>query len=151
MDRIVQHPVLKINQERKSILFNFNGESVQGYENEPVSSALIANGVKEFSIHQIDDAPQGIFCANGQCSHCTLIINGKPLKSCITPLKEGMEVRTLVHLPELPVDDRNIEHFEIKNLKCDYNAQMASMDLTKYQSALKLAVSRVLKLNGRKN
>lgn len=119
MERIVQHPVLNINQERKPINFNFNGESFQGFENEPVSSALIANGVKEFSIHQVGDAPQGIFCANGQCSHCTLIINGKPLKSCITPLKEGMEVRTLIHLPELPEEDRNLDNFEIKNLKCD--------------------------------
>jgi len=119
MDRIARHPVLNTNQERKSVNFYFNGESVQGFENEPVSSALIANGVKEFSIHHIGDAPQGIFCANGQCSHCTLVINGKPLKSCITTLKEGMEVRTLVHLPELPEDDRNVEHFEVKNLKCD--------------------------------
>jgi NADPH-dependent 2,4-dienoyl-CoA reductase/sulfur reductase-like enzyme/Fe-S-cluster-containing hydrogenase component 2 len=119
MNRIVQHPVLNTNQERKSVNFKFNGENIIGFENEPVSSALIANGVKEFSIHHIDDAPQGIFCANGQCSHCTLIINGKPLKSCITPLKEGMDVRTLVHLPELPEEDRNLENFELKNLKCD--------------------------------
>jgi len=119
MNRIVNHPVLNTNQERKSVNFNFNGELFKGLENEPVSSALIANGVKEFSVHHIDDAPQGIFCANGQCSHCTLIIDNKPLKSCITPLRLGMDVRTLVHLPELPEEDRNLNNFSLMNLKCD--------------------------------
>ncbi len=119
MERIEKHPVLTTNLERLGINFLFNGELFQGYENEPVSSALIANGVKEFSIHQIDDAPQGIFCANGQCSHCTLMIDGKPLKSCITPLKKDMDVRTMVHLPELPEDDKSLNKFEPINLKCD--------------------------------
>lgn len=119
MNRIDKHPVLKTSQDRTKVNFLFNGENLQGYENEPVSSALIANGIKEFSIHQVEDAPQGIFCANGQCSHCTLIINGKPLKSCITPLKEGMDLRTMVHLPELPAEDRDLEKFVPVNLKCD--------------------------------
>ena len=48
-----------------------------------------------------------------------MIIDGKPLKSCITPLKEGKELRTLVHLPELPPDDREPENFKPLNLKCD--------------------------------
>ncbi|HWQ82227.1 MAG TPA: FAD-dependent oxidoreductase [Ignavibacteria bacterium] len=119
MNRIDKHPVLNTTQDRKKVNFKFNGETQRGYENEPVSSALIANGVREFSVHQVEDAPQGIFCANGQCSHCTLIIDGKPLKSCITPLKEGMEIRTLIHLPELPPDDREPENFKPLNLKCD--------------------------------
>lgn len=119
MDRIKLHPVLNANQDNKPVSFFFNGELLNGFENEPVSSALIANGIKEFSVHQIDDAPQGIFCANGQCSHCTLIINGKPLKSCITPLKNNMDVRTMVHLPELPKDDFPLNNFKPVNLKCD--------------------------------
>jgi sarcosine oxidase, subunit alpha len=119
MNRIENHPVLNTNQNKNKVTFRFNGETLQGYENEPVSSALIANGVKEFSIHQVDDAPQGIFCANGQCSHCTLIIDGKPLKSCITGLKAGMEVRTMVHLPDLPAEDGQLNKFSIENLKCE--------------------------------
>ncbi|MDD5360863.1 MAG: FAD-dependent oxidoreductase [Ignavibacteria bacterium] len=119
MNRIENHPVLKTNQNKNKVSFSFNGETFHGYENEPVSSALIANGVKEFSIHQVDDAPQGIFCANGQCSHCTLIIDGKPLKSCITGLKDGMEVRTMVHLPDLPSEDRKLNKFSIEYLKCE--------------------------------
>ncbi len=119
MQRITNHPILKIENNPKFINFRFNGEELTGIENEPVSSALFANGIKEFSIHQVENAPQGIFCANGQCSHCTLIIDGMPLKSCITPLKDGMDVRKLIHFPDLPKDDREFSEFELKYLKCD--------------------------------
>ena len=119
MERILKHPILQNIPDRKSITFYFNGEKLTGFEDEPVSSALFANSIKQFSIHEVGDAPQGIFCANGQCSHCTLIIDGVPLKSCITPLKEGMDIRTLIHLPKLPDDDTAFTNFEIKNLKCD--------------------------------
>jgi sarcosine oxidase, subunit alpha len=119
MERILQHPILKTELKKKSISFCFNGEKLSGLENEPVSSALFANNIKEFSIHEVGDAPQGLFCANGQCSHCTLIIDGVPLKSCITPLKEGMDIRTLVHLPKLPEDDKPFSSFELKEFKCD--------------------------------
>jgi len=119
MERVIKHPVLKTDLNKKSVDFFFNGEKLTGYQDEPVSSALFANSIKVFSVHEVEDAPQGIFCANGQCSHCTLIINGVPLKSCITPLKEGMDVRTLVHLPNLPEADEKFGKFELKEMKCD--------------------------------
>ncbi|MFA5405355.1 MAG: FAD-dependent oxidoreductase, partial [Ignavibacteria bacterium] len=119
MERVTKHPILKTDLNKKSVDFIFNGEKMSGYENEPVSSALFANNIKEFSIHEVGDAPQGIFCANGQCSHCTLIIDGVPLKSCITPLKTGMDIRTLIHLPKLPEDDAEFKNFELKEMKCE--------------------------------
>ncbi len=118
MNRIKQHPVLEVVQ-RQEVEFTFDGKSCRGFENEPVSSALFANGIKQFSIHKKDDAPQGIFCANGQCSQCTVIIDGMPLKSCVTPLKEGMDIRTLKHVPELPHDDRPGFKQNISTLKSD--------------------------------
>ena len=102
--RISQHPVLDV-QDYKEVSFSFDGKQLVGREGEMVSSALFANGIRTFSIHSVDDAPQGLFCANGQCAQCTVIIDGLPVKSCITPLQEGMEIRTLVHHPELPADD----------------------------------------------
>jgi sarcosine oxidase, subunit alpha len=119
MERVTKHPILKTDLNKKSADFIFNGEKLSGYEDEPVSSALFANSIKEFSIHEVGDAPQGMFCANGQCSHCTLIIDGIPLKSCITPLKAGMDIRTLIHLPKLPEDDSDFVNFELKEMKCD--------------------------------
>lgn len=72
-----------------------------GRTGEMVSSAVFANGEHIFGHHHKDGAAQGIFCANGQCSQCTLIINGVPLKSCIIALEDGMVVRSVEGLPVL--------------------------------------------------
>ncbi len=119
MERINHHPILQNSKKRKPIAFFFNNDEFVGYEGEAVSSALIANGIKEFAIHQKNDIPKGIFCANGQCSHCTVIIDGFPQKSCVTSLEEGMHIQTLHHLPELPEDDHPLEHYEKNEFNCE--------------------------------
>lgn len=119
MKRIVRHPVLSVDPKRKEVGFVFDGQPMRGFANEMVSSALLANGVKKFSIHRKQDAPQGIFCANGQCSQCTVVVNGFPLKSCVTPLREGMEIRTLMHLPKLPKDDEPLKKQKKMARKCE--------------------------------
>jgi len=119
MTRISEHPVLDVPQGRKEVEFYFDGKKMVGYEGEAVSSALFANGVRQFSLHRNGKAPQGIFCANGQCSQCTVIIDGLPQKSCITPLEAGMKIETLNGVPKLAEDDRPVEHTERRNESCD--------------------------------
>lgn len=102
MNRITSHPVANPPVHERNVQFFFDGQPLSGFEGEAVSSALFANNIREFSHHNKDGAPQGIFCANGQCSQCTVLIDGIPKKSCITPLKAGMDVRTLKGLPKLP-------------------------------------------------
>ena len=115
MRELKQHPILSV-KEKKHVNFTYNGQDYFGVKGEPVSSALIANGIQIFSLHHKNDAAQGIFCANGQCSHCTVLINGFPMKSCVTPLEKNMDVRTLEGLPELPQandalgESRDIQH-----------------------------------------
>ncbi len=99
--RVTSHPVLT-PKEGKRVRFSFNGVQHQGLEGEMVSSAVFAAGERVFGHHPRDGSPQGLFCANGQCSQCTLMIDGKARKSCITPLREGMKVETLEGLPGLP-------------------------------------------------
>ncbi|MCF7886436.1 MAG: FAD-dependent oxidoreductase [Candidatus Marinimicrobia bacterium] len=118
MKRIQKHPILEEKRGEK-VKFYFNDQELFGIEGEPVSSALIANNIKIFSIHRKADSPKGIFCANGQCSNCTVIIDGIPKKSCITPLSKGMHVQTLKHLPELPPDDHRLNFSEKKEFSCD--------------------------------
>ena len=119
MTRIEKHPVLEVPQGQKEVEFTFDGKKMTGYEGEAVSSALFANGIRRFSLHRNGKAPQGIFCANGQCSQCTVIIDGLPQKSCITPLKAGMKIETLNGVPKLAEDDRPVEHTERRNESCD--------------------------------
>lgn len=99
--RIDQHPILDI-PARTEIQFSWKGVPLTGYEGEPISSALIANGIHIFGNHPKDGSPQGIFCANGQCSQCMVFVDGLPLKACVTPLRAGMAVEPANALPSLP-------------------------------------------------
>ena len=102
--RIRKHPILEIPQ-KKVVTFTWNGRKLAGYAGEMISSALLANGIHIFGRHHKDNSPQGIFCANGQCSQCMVISNGLPVKSCMTPLKDKMVVQSVEGLPALPQDD----------------------------------------------
>jgi sarcosine oxidase, subunit alpha len=103
--RIEKHPILDI-PKRKRATFTWNGEALEGYEGEMIASALMANDIHIFGHHPKDNSPQGMFCANGQCSQCMVVTNGLPVKACMEPLQSGMAVTSLEGLPELPQDDR---------------------------------------------
>ena len=92
---------------------------MSGYEGEILGSALFANGIRQFSEHQKDGAPQGIFCANGQCSQCSVLVDGVVRKACITPLRAGMDVRTVHGIPELLADDTRARVERIETLAAD--------------------------------
>jgi sarcosine oxidase subunit alpha len=103
--RIEKHPVLEI-PKKKEVEFVWNGERLTGYQDEMMSSALMANDIHILGHHAKDHSPQGLFCANGQCSQCMVIADGLPVKACTTPLRPGMVLASLEGLPELPHDDR---------------------------------------------
>lgn len=105
MNRIKTHPVIDATLEADNANFFFDGSAMTGKAGEAISSALFANGIKHFSEHQKDGAPQGIFCANGQCSQCNVIVDGVVRKACVTPLSEGMDIRSVKGLPKLLVSD----------------------------------------------
>ncbi|MBQ6360782.1 MAG: (2Fe-2S)-binding protein [Lachnospiraceae bacterium] len=90
--RISEHPVLEF-PEKKEVTFIFEGETLKGYEGEPIASALHANGVRVLRHSLKDNRPRGFFCAIGNCSSCYMEVNGEPnVRVCVEPLKEGMIV-----------------------------------------------------------
>ncbi len=99
--RIQRHPILPVTPG-KDVSFTFDGTPLTGREGEPVTSALFAAGIRTFGRHPKDGAPQGLFCANGQCSQCLVLVEGVPVKGCMTPLAQGMDVRSLASHPRLP-------------------------------------------------
>jgi len=107
--RIKKHPILSVDKSYKPLTFTFNGRKLVSKQGEMISSALFAHGIHIFGRHQKDNSPQGMFCANGQCSQCLVIADGIPVKSCITPVKEGMDVKSLNGLPELLKDDKTVK------------------------------------------
>ncbi|EGW38785.1 sarcosine oxidase, alpha subunit [Desulfosporosinus sp. OT] len=68
---------------------------MEGYEGEPIASALRAAGVMVHRYSKKENKPRGIFCAIGRCTDCVMIVDGKPnIRTCVTPLTEGMNVET---------------------------------------------------------
>lgn len=93
--RISEHPVLGEYEKGKKVTFFYNGQEMEGYEGEPIAAALLAAGIRihrhTAKLHQ----PRGIYCAIGRCTDCVMVVNGEPnVRTCITPLEEGMKVET---------------------------------------------------------
>lgn len=100
-NRITSHPILQIEQQ-DILEFFWQEKVIYSYPGETISSALIANGINIFGYHIKDSSPLGIFCANGQCSQCMVMLDGVPVKACMTLSKQGSHVLPANGLPTLP-------------------------------------------------
>ncbi len=90
--RIKEHPILEL-AEKPPIPFYFNGKLLYGIEGDTIASALHANGIKKLSESIHLKRPRGFYCAIGNCASCNMVVDGEPnVRTCITPLKEGMRV-----------------------------------------------------------
>jgi len=95
MERITEHPILKTFEKGNIVSFEYDGKILKGYEGEPVAVALKANGILIHRYTSRYHKPRGVFCAIGRCTDCVMVIDGKPnVRTCITPLKDGMKVQT---------------------------------------------------------
>lgn len=95
MSRIEHHPILGDTQETKTVTFTYDGRTLEGKEGEPIAAALRVAGVMAHRYTQKTHEPRGVFCAIGRCTDCVMIVDGKPnVRTCITPLEEGMAVET---------------------------------------------------------
>jgi len=116
--RLYAHPILTI-EERPTVHFNFNGKRLEAKEGEMIATALFAHGIRVFGHHDADGAPQGIFCANGQCSQCMVVADGVPVKGCMVPVRQGMDVRSCEGVPELNLAESAGEFSETPIRKVD--------------------------------
>ena len=103
-NRILEHPILP-SVKKESIYFKYSNKVLEAQKDEMISTALFANGIKIFGKHPKDGAEQGIFCANGQCSQCLVVANGKTVKACIAKIEPDMEVFPIEGIPQLPEDN----------------------------------------------
>lgn len=95
MDRITMHPILGESPAGKVVTFTCDGKTLEGYEGEPIASALRVNGIMVHRYTAKRHEPRGVFCAIGRCTDCVMIVDGVPnVRTCITPLKANMVVET---------------------------------------------------------
>lgn len=99
--RITNHPIIP-QEHKEKISFYWQNQTLTSYKDETIASALIANGINVFGEHVKDKAPLGIFCANGQCSQCMVLVDDVPVKSCMTLVKPGIHVNPVMGLVDLP-------------------------------------------------
>ncbi len=92
---------------------------MRALEGEVVTSALFANGIKVFGHHERDGSPQGIFCVNGQCSQCVVLVNGVAVKGCMTVVEEGMRIESCEGDSSLPAVEGVPAFSEIPVIKTD--------------------------------
>lgn len=92
--RIQDHPILTF-QHDKVIHFTYNGSPCEGIAGDTIASALHNLGIRTLSHSIKHHRPRGFYCAIGNCASCNMVVNGVPnVRTCITPLEEGMTVQT---------------------------------------------------------
>lgn len=113
--RIHQHPILPA-LHIEEVDFYWDDHPMKARRGETIASALIANGIHVFGHHPKDHSPQGLFCANGQCSQCMVLDDGRPVKSCMELVKHGHHILPLNGLPALPQADEPGSMAEIQQV-----------------------------------
>lgn len=93
--RIEKHPIIEEYYKGPLVHFRYDGKDAEGYAGESVAAALRAMGVRIHRYTTKEHRPRGVFCAIGRCTDCVMVVNGIPnVRTCITPLEEGMIVQT---------------------------------------------------------
>lgn len=92
--KIEDNPIVEY-PERKEVTIIFDGKKIKAREGEPIAAALLINGINTFRYTEKTKEERSLFCGIGQCNDCVVIVNGQPnVRSCITLVKEGMEIET---------------------------------------------------------
>ncbi|MBP5554979.1 MAG: (2Fe-2S)-binding protein [Lachnospiraceae bacterium] len=93
--RVEQHCILDVDKKEKKVKITVDGKEIEAYEGEPILAALLASGIKVNRYTVKKHEPRGLFCGIGQCSDCSMVVDGKAnVRTCITPVKEGMVIMT---------------------------------------------------------
>ena len=99
--RIKNHPVLDFARGQK-VCFTFDGKKMWAYAGDTIASALVANGVTQFSHSFNAHRPRGVFCGIGRCCSCCVVVDGVPnVRACVTDLQSGMEIEAQQGLGDL--------------------------------------------------
>ncbi len=93
--RIEEHPILGTFEKGPKVQFTYDGNSMEGFEGEPIAIALRSSGVMIHRYTSRRNDPRGMFCAIGRCTDCIMVVNGQPnIRTCVEALKSGMIVET---------------------------------------------------------
>src|SRR5438045_2669123 len=93
-NRLPPHPAQVHGNERRAITFFYEGRPNPAFEGDSVAAALFAAGRRIFSRSFKYHRPRGLLCCAGRCPNCLMNVDGTPnVRTCVTPAREGMQVR----------------------------------------------------------
>jgi predicted molibdopterin-dependent oxidoreductase YjgC len=79
------------------VRIDLDGGPVVAFEGETIAAALLAAGTRATRITRRGGRPRGLFCGIGACHDCLVRVDGSPpVRSCLTPVRDGMQVTTHV-------------------------------------------------------
>jgi predicted molibdopterin-dependent oxidoreductase YjgC len=100
--RVKEHPILGNEGKKQLVQIEVDGDTVEAIEGEPIATALLAAGKTVFRYTRKMREPRGVYCAIGRCTDCMMVVDGMPnVRTCVTPVKAGMEIETQHGLGEL--------------------------------------------------
>ncbi len=86
-------PGLRAKGEAATI--RLGGRPLACLAGDTVAAALVAAGELTCRLTQLGD-PRGVFCGMGVCHDCVMLVDGVPLRTCMTPVRDGMSVEVEV-------------------------------------------------------
>lgn len=93
--RLADQPRFDSRPPAESVPFAFDGRDLVGRAGEPLTAALLANGVATFRTMPRSGEPRGGYCLVGRCTDCLVQVEGAPnVRACVTPLRAGLRVAT---------------------------------------------------------
>lgn len=93
--RIENHPILGKLEDVPLIEIEVDGKRILARPGEMIAAALLASGMKVLGRTKRRNEARSFFCGIGQCTDCMMEVDGIPgVRTCITPVKEGMKIRS---------------------------------------------------------
>ncbi|NUR76296.1 MAG: FAD-dependent oxidoreductase, partial [Thermoleophilia bacterium] len=97
-------PGLRARDEAATL--HVDGRALAVRIGDTVAAALVDAGELVCRVTRLGE-PRGIFCGMGVCHDCVMLVDGVPLRTCMTPVRGGMHV-------EVEADARSPQALEVQ-------------------------------------
>jgi D-hydroxyproline dehydrogenase subunit gamma len=84
-----------------------NGDLVTAFEGESVAAAVLAAGERKLRVTPRRGDPRGMYCGIGMCFDCVMTIDGQRVRTCLTPVRDGMQITTPISYGGSSTTDRD--------------------------------------------
>ena len=77
-----------------TVPFSVDGNDVRAADGMTLTAALLSLGIRAVRTDPVSGEPRGAFCGMGVCFECEVVVDGHPVRACLTPVRAGLAVET---------------------------------------------------------